>query len=103
MHRIYRPKNRKLLNSVIEVPRDVSKDFGVWGKPLRVIRPIVEWLTKPGESLWDGFAGSGSFGCISKELNLRYEGFDIVKSICDEANKRIKNHLPELDNTLFGE
>ena len=90
--RTYYPKERKMLNSVIEVPRNVGKELGVWGKPIELIKPIMQWLTKDGETVWDGFAGSGTFGCVAKELKLHYDGFEIDKLICDKANIRIETH-----------
>lgn len=95
--RTYIPKERKMLNSVIEVPRNVGKELGVWGKPVQLVKPIMEWLTKQGERVWDGFAGSGTFGVIAKELNLNYEGFEIDMSNCMKANNRIAQH----NKTLF--
>lgn len=95
--RTYIPKERKMLNSVIEVPRNVGKELGVWGKPVQLVKPIMEWLTKQGARVWDGFAGSGTFGVIAKELNLDYEGFEIDMNNCMKANNRIAQH----NKTLF--
>jgi DNA modification methylase len=78
-----------MLNSVIEVPRNVGKELGVWGKPIELIKPIMQWLTCKGESVWDGFAGSGTFGVVAKDLELDYEGFEINETTCVKANKRI--------------
>jgi DNA modification methylase len=89
--RVYIPRERKMLNSVIEVPRNVNKDLGVWGKPIELIKPIMEWLTSENESVWDGFAGSGTFGVVSKELNLNYSGFEINLDYTLKANNRINS------------
>jgi DNA modification methylase len=88
-NRIYTPKDRKLLNSVIEVPRHVGKELGVWGKPIDLIKPIMEWLTCKGETVWDGFAGSGTFAVVAKDLELEYDGYEIDKSVCQKANIRL--------------
>lgn len=90
--RTYYPKERKMLNSVIEIPRNVGKELGIWSKPIALIKPIMQWLTKEGEIVWDGFAGSGTFGCVAKELKLHYDGFEIDKSTCDKANLRIDKY-----------
>ena len=89
--RTYHPKERKMLNSVIEVPRNVGKELGVWGKPIDLIMPIMEWLTEEGESVWDGFAGSGTFGCVAKALNLEYIGYEIKQEVATKAQNRIRN------------
>ena len=90
--RVYHPKERKMLNSVIEVPRNVGNTLGVWGKPLELIYPIMEWLTDSGETVWDGFAGSGTFGCVAKELNLEYVGVEIDEETAKNADKRIAEY-----------
>lgn len=89
--RIYTPRDRKMLNSVIEVPRNVNKELGVWGKPIKLIKPIMEWLTFKGERVWDGFSGSGTFGVVAKTLELNYEGFEINFDTFIKANIRIEN------------
>jgi len=91
--RTYIPKERKMLNSVIEVPRNVGKELGVWGKPIDLVKPIMEWLCREGETVWDGFAGSGTFGVAAKDLKLDYDGYEINSDTCIAANSRINNHL----------
>jgi len=98
--RTYTPRERKMLNSVIEVPRNVGKELGVWGKPIDLIKPIMEWLTCKGESVWDGFAGGGTFGVVAKDLELQYEGYEINESSCQKANVRIQTQTKKL--SLFG-
>lgn len=52
----------------------------------------MSWLTKENESVWDGFAGSGTFGCVAKSLSLQYDGFEIDKDTTIAANKRIEEY-----------
>ena len=78
-----------MLNSVLEVPRNVGKELGVWGKPEGIARPIMEWLCVGGDRVWDGFAGSGTFGVVADELGLKYEGYEIDPENCRKANERI--------------
>jgi len=99
--RTYYPKERKMLNSVIEVPRNVGKELGVWGKPLELILPIMEWLTNPGELVYDGFAGSGTFGVAAKKLDLRYDGYEINKETCLKSNDRILKYGEKKVLNLF--
>ena len=94
-----------MLNSVISVPRNVGKELGVWGKPIDLILPIMEWLTDDGETVWDGFAGSGTFGCVAKALNLEYVGMEIDEETAMKARLRIANYQPKKRgvSTLFQE
>ena len=89
--RVYQPRERKMLNSVIEVPRNVKKELGVWGKPEQLLTPLMEWLTSDGDTVWDGFAGSGTIGVIAKKLHLSYNGFEIDQDTFMKALIRIEN------------
>ena len=89
--RIYQPRERKMLNSVIEVPRNVGKTLGVWGKPEKLVMPIMEWIVQPGDKVWDGFAGSGTFGVCAKKIGADYIGSEINFDTFQKAKKRIEN------------
>lgn len=93
--RIYYPRERKQMNSVIEIPRDVGKSMGVWGKPYLLAYMLLEWLSNPGDNIYDGFAGSGTFGVASKELSLNYEGYEIDPQTANAARERIQNYLKQ--------
>lgn len=95
--RVYVPRERKMLNSVIEVPRNVGKTLGVWGKPEALAMPILEWLVSKDDRVWDGFAGSGTFGVCCKKIGAIYYGSEINKETCLKANKRIE----EVEYSLF--
>jgi len=88
-YRVYKPRKRKMLNSVIEVPRNVKKELGVWGKPLKLVMPIFEWIICENDNVWDGFAGSGTFGVCVKKLKANYFGSEINKDNYEIAKKRI--------------
>jgi len=75
--RTYRPRSRKLLNSVVEVPRNVGKKLGVWSKPTALILPLLEWLCSPGDLVWDGFAGTAAIGVCCQDLGLCYYGTEL--------------------------
>ena len=90
--RLYFPKERKMLNSVIEVPRNVNKTLGVWGKPIKLAMPILEWLVNENDNVWDGFMGSGTFGVCVKKLNANYFGSELNKETFETAKKRINNN-----------
>tara|TARA_R110002153_G_scaffold235998_1_gene389368 strand:- start:494 stop:1153 length:660 start_codon:yes stop_codon:yes gene_type:complete len=90
--RLYIPKERKMLNSVIEVPRNVNKTLGVWGKPEKLIMPILEWLVNENDNVWDGFMGSGTFGVCVKNLNANYFGSELNKQTFEVAKIRINNN-----------
>lgn len=89
--RTYFPRERKMLNSVIEVPRNVNKHLGVWAKPMKLCFPIMEWLVSEGDKVWDGFAGSGTFGVCCERLGADYHGSELNKETYIIAKNRIEN------------
>lgn len=80
---IYRPRERKILNTVIEAPRTVAD--GVWAKPLAVVAPLVEWLTEPGGLVIDPFMGFGSVLTAARSLDRLYVGIEMDESRCEAA------------------
>ncbi|MGB1611456.1 MAG: DNA methyltransferase [Flavobacteriaceae bacterium] len=91
--RVYTPRERKMLNSVIEIPRNVGKTMGVWGKPKKLVDQILDWLGYENAVLWDGFAGSGVFGRSAIERGMHYIGCDIETgefSISDQKQNKQK-------------
>lgn len=80
---IYRPRERKILNTVIEAPRTVGD--GVWTKPAAVVAPLVEWLSNPGDLVVDPFCGGGSVLRAAKDLGRRAIGVDISEAACERA------------------
>lgn len=76
--RVYIPRDKKMLNSVIEVPRNVGKELGVRGKPKKLADILLDWLGAEGKTVRDGFAGSGTFGKSAIERSMSYAGCDIA-------------------------
>ena len=88
--RVYTPKSRKQLNSVIVAPKELNKPLGVWRKPLSVLLPLVEWLTVEGDIILDPFAGSGSMCVAAKQLGRKYIGIEINPDYCKIAEDRLR-------------
>tara|TARA_R100001594_G_C3958206_1_gene244692 strand:- start:107 stop:751 length:645 start_codon:yes stop_codon:yes gene_type:complete len=91
-NRIYTPRKRKMLNSVIEVPRNVNKVLGVWSKPEKLVMPILEWIVSKDDKVWDGFMGSGTFGVCVKKLKANYFGSELDLKTFKIAEQRINNY-----------
>ena len=94
--RVYIPRERKMLNSVIEMPRNVSKTLGVWGKPEKLIMHILEWILCENDNVWDGFAGSGTFGVCVEKLKANYFGSELNQETFKKAKERILNAKKQL-------
>tara|TARA_X000001388_G_scaffold68648_1_gene56600 strand:- start:495 stop:1181 length:687 start_codon:yes stop_codon:yes gene_type:complete len=93
--RVYEPKQRKQLNSVLCYPRNVSSDLGVWSKPTNLIFNILEFVGQ--NNVIDPFMGSGTAAIVSLKLDLNYIGIEKDKSHFDLSCKRIENFLNQKD------
>lgn len=92
-NRIYTPRNRKMLNSVLNVPRNVSNELGCWSKPEAIISPFVEWLTAEGDTILDPFMGSGTTLRVAKDLGRKAIGIEINEANCEIAARRMAQEV----------
>jgi site-specific DNA-methyltransferase (adenine-specific)/modification methylase len=58
-------------------------------KPLRVLRQLVEWGSRPGDLVLDPFMGVGSTGVAAVELGRRFIGIEIDPGYVDAAQRRL--------------
>jgi len=84
---IYRPRERKILNSVLEYPRNNRNGMGAWGKPEKLIRNLLEFVS-PGVVL-DPFAGGGSTLTVAKKLKMKAIGIEIDEKRCELIISRL--------------
>ena len=85
--RMYHPRSRKQLDSVLHYPRNVSNSMGVWGKPLALIATLLEW-TDCGTIL-DPFMGSGTVLRAAKDQGRTAVGIELDEQNCELAAKRL--------------
>jgi hypothetical protein len=100
--RLYTPGKRKFLNSVQTFPRNVSGALGVWGKPVELMKRLIEF--SGAKTVFDPFMGGGSVGVACKQLGVSYVGCEIRPDVFDAAAARIKEK-PARDkptHDLFG-
>jgi len=64
-------------------------------KPELIIRRLVETSTEKGDLVLDCFMGSGTTAIVSKQMERNFIGFEIEKSYCDIANKRLMQNSIE--------
>tara|TARA_R110000744_G_scaffold26147_1_gene64458 strand:- start:575 stop:1252 length:678 start_codon:yes stop_codon:yes gene_type:complete len=85
--RIYTPKERKHINSVLNFPRNVSNPLGCFGKPEALLITLIEWI---GTETWlDPFMGSGTTGVACMNLGRKFIGIEIEEKHFDIACERI--------------
>lgn len=60
-------------------------------KPLSVIKHIIECVTSEGETVFDGFAGSGTTGVAAKEMGRDYILCEVDKNHVETIKKRLES------------
>lgn len=85
--RVYVPRERKILDSVISAPRNLNT--GVWTKPKAVIEPFIEWLCPEGGLMIDAFAGSGTSLDVARQLGIRCIGIEQSEECCKQISHRL--------------
>lgn len=92
--RIYTPRERKALKSVVQFPRPTSGELGVWRKPQPLLDQLVAWLMPNSGSVWDGFAGSGGVGVAAHRAGaFRYYATELDAERHALAERNIANEL----------
>ncbi len=61
--------------------------------PAELIRKILAYSSEEGDLVLDPFLGSGQVAVVSKMMNRRYLGFEIVKDYYDFAKRRLDQNL----------
>jgi len=69
-----------------------SKNLHPNEKNVELLSFIVELLTQPNETVFDGFAGSGSTGVASLSKNRKFVGVEIDNNYYDFILKRLSKH-----------
>jgi len=64
--------------------------------PAEIIKKILQYTSEKNDLILDPFLGSGQVAVISKMLQRRYLGFEIVKQYYDFANKRLQKNVYRL-------
>lgn len=82
---------RERLSDGYSVSRE-RKELHDWQQPIEPWRYWLSRLCSPGAVVADPFTGSGTIGCVCKELSLQFVGTEIDKESCRVARGRIKRH-----------
>jgi site-specific DNA-methyltransferase (adenine-specific) len=58
-------------------------------KPLSVVAAVLPWVARPGDTVLDPFAGSGTTLLAAKRHGMRSIGIEIDERYCDQAARRV--------------
>jgi hypothetical protein len=70
-------------------------------KPLDLCCRLVEYFSKPGDTILDPYAGSGAIGVACRELGRNYVGIERDEEWAARANARLLAPLSERDQGRF--
>jgi site-specific DNA-methyltransferase (adenine-specific) len=76
--------------SVIELKADHYRLSHPTEKPVRLAERILALISNPGDTIYDPFMGSGSFGVACINTGRKYIGSEMKQEYFDIACKRIK-------------
>ena len=88
----------QLRNDYFRAPLVPNKesDFHACPKPEKLLRQIIEWTTKAGDSVLDPFSGSGTTCKAAFQLGRNYLGIEIDPKIVELSLARLHNSQPPL-------
>jgi len=98
------PRSLQTLNSILNDMREKSiitirnNHYGLshpTEKPVRLAERILALISDPGDTIYDSFMGSGSFGVGCINTGRKYIGSEMKKEYFDIACKRIKEAVEQ--------
>lgn len=64
--------------------------------PAEILKKILAYSSKKGDTVFDPFLGSGQVAMIAKQMDRNYLGFEIVKRYYEFARKRLDGNIYRL-------
>ena len=87
--------------SIITVPRAISKPVHPTEKPVRIAERILALISNEGDTIYDPFMGSGSFGVACVNTGRKYVGSEMKPEYFEIACKRIGEAVRAKQDELF--
>jgi site-specific DNA-methyltransferase (adenine-specific) len=83
-------ENGMFEKSIISIGRTHYNAVHPTQKPVRLAERIIALISDPGDTIYDPFMGSGSFGVACAKTGRKYIGSEINATYFEIAYKRIK-------------
>ncbi|MDR0301009.1 MAG: site-specific DNA-methyltransferase [Treponema sp.] len=85
--------------SIIEIKNDHYKQSHPTKKPVRLAERILALISDPGDTIYDPFMGSGSFGAACINTGRKYIGSEMKPEYFEIACKRIEEAVKQYEKT----
>ena len=86
----------KQKTTIIHCDKPTKNDVHPTMKPIKLLAPLIENSSKPGELVADGFLGSGSTMVASHQLKRKCYGMELDPKYCQVIIDRMKKLDPSL-------
>ena len=91
-----KPENSEDASTLYQSPLNL-KDKKKYGhptiKPIEILERVIRNSSKPGDTIFDGFMGSGSTGVAANNLGRKFIGVELDKEFYELSEKRIKGEI----------
>jgi site-specific DNA-methyltransferase (adenine-specific) len=89
--------------SIINLPRIIVEPKHPTEKPVRLAERILALISDPGDTIYDPFMGSGSFGAACINTGRKYIGSEMKPEYFEIACNRIEEAVKAKQSNLFEE
>ena len=88
-------ENGMLEKSIIQIGRTHYNSVHPTQKPVRLAERILALISNKGDTIYDPFMGSGSFGVACINTNRKYIGSEMIPEYYQIAVKRIREAIKQ--------
>jgi len=87
--RIYKPRSRKMITSLLTFPRNLKEKLGRWKKPEKLFETLISAYSNENEIVLDCFMGAGTTAIVCENLNRKWIGIEANKEYCEIIKERV--------------
>lgn len=86
----------RLMRSVMQVRSENGRAVHPTQKPEGIIRPLIRYSSKPGDTIYDPFAGSGAILLTAVQEGRKAVGMEVSEPYCEIIAKRLDQGVLDL-------
>lgn len=94
--RVWEDDGTRLIHSVIDTANRRGQAIHPTEKPIKLLRPLIQYGCPPGGLVLDPFAGSGSTLDAARQIGRRAIGIEVDEKYCEAAANRLSQAVLEM-------